>query len=292
MLKPYPIGLRVICLLLVLIMVAAIPCVVPAAATEDTEQVPADIVVSLVRLYGRAGSQVIGRVQHGSELTVLKDSGKFYKIDLHGMNGYIAKEQVRVTEDGKYFVSCAEGSAETTTLTVEKAEAVLQMQRSIIKLAVKQLGTRYVWGGSRPGGFDCSGLTSYVYNNAAREISRNALIQMSDGLVVAEEDLQPGDLLFYRDTGRWGGIASHVGIYIGDGKMIHADSQGVRVTELSYTYYDKRYIGARRVLISDAPLDPTETITEENWWETPVNQTGAFFTPQGNPYCKIPQNPL
>ena len=139
MLKPNSMGLRVICLLLVLITVIAIPSMVPAVASEDTEQTPADMVVSLVRLYARAGSQVIGRVQHGSELTVQKDSGKFYKIDLHGMSGYIAKEQVRVTEDGKYFVHCVEGSAETTSLTVEKAEDVLQMQRNILKLAVKPL---------------------------------------------------------------------------------------------------------------------------------------------------------
>ena len=282
MLKPYSLGLRVICLALVFVMAGTLLSAIPSAsASEETVEEPAEIVVSLVRLYAKPGSLVIGRIQQDTALTVVGQSGNYYKISLHGMNGYIAKSQVRAEEDGTYFVDCQPDSVDTTTMKVEKSEDVLTMQRSILKLAVKQLGTRYVWGGSRPGGFDCSGLTSYVYNNAAREISRNALIQMEEGLVVAEEDLQPGDLLFYRDTGRGGGSASHVAFYVGDGKMIHADSQGVRVTELSYTYYDKRYIGARRVLIPDAPIVNTEPVTEENWWETPVNTTGAFLLPWG-----------
>lgn len=255
MLKPFSSGLRVICLILVLLMAASVFCMVPsAAAFEDSEETPADALVSLVHLYARSGSLVIGKIRQGTSLTVLGESKNYYKISLYGMNGYIAKSQVQVTDAGTYLVSCAADSADTDTMTVETAESVYAQQQAILKLAVKQLGSRYIWSGSRPGAFDCSGLTYYVYGKAAREIDRSALIQMSEGLVVAEEELQPGDLVFYRDTGRWGGLASHVGIYIGDGKMIHADSQGVRVTELSHPYYDKRYIGARRVLIPDAPL--------------------------------------
>src|SRR5699024_3254361 len=86
----------------------------------------------------------------------------------------------------------------------------------------------YVWGGSSPSGFDCSGLTSYVYRQVGVSLPRTAASQQNFGTRVSLSALQPGDLVF------WGSPAYHVGIYIGGGSYIHAPTTGdvVRVATL------------------------------------------------------------
>jgi len=116
------------------------------------------------------------------------------------------------------------------------------------KTAKKYVGVPYAYGGRTPKGFDCSGLTSYVYNRHGVKLPRSSSKQAKAGRMVRKRNLQPGDLVFF-STGKRGQV-SHVGIYVGDGKFIHAPSQGKKVTTASLNdkYYKKTYHSARRVL--------------------------------------------
>ena len=119
--------------------------------------------------------------------------------------------------------------------------------------AMAHLGTRYVWGGSAPGGFDCSGYTMYIYKQFGYSIPHTASGQWKSGIgqkVYSIGELQPGDLVFFNDPSRNAGKAcSHVGIYIGNGQHIHASSSksGVVISSLTEGYYNRYFIGGIHV---------------------------------------------
>lgn len=102
----------------------------------------------------------------------------------------------------------------------------------------------YVWGGSSPAGFDCSGFTVYTYAHFGITLPRTASGQSELGSYVSENHLQPGDLVFFDTDGE--GV-SHVGIYIGNGNFISAASVDVCVSSLTSGYWADHYITARRI---------------------------------------------
>lgn len=116
--------------------------------------------------------------------------------------------------------------------------------------ALSQVGQPYRWGGSRPGeGFDCSGLVQYVYREALGiELPRTSRAMSTRGEAVDRDSLAPGDLVFFQTTRQRN---SHVGIYIGDGRFVHAPSSGslVRVEALDKRYWTKRFNGGRRPVL-------------------------------------------
>jgi len=117
--------------------------------------------------------------------------------------------------------------------------------QSIVSFAQQFLGTPYVWAGSSPRGFDCSGFTSYVLGQFGVDLPHAADGQFREGVQVSQPRL--GDLVFF-STYEPG--PSHVGIYIGDNQFIHSSSGAgeVCITSLSAPYYSSRYLGARRVI--------------------------------------------
>lgn len=119
-------------------------------------------------------------------------------------------------------------------------------QQRVINTSFQYIGVPYVFGGTSPSGFDCSGFTSYVFANAGIALPRTADAQYEVGTPVSYDELQKGDLVFF-STYTYG--ASHVGIYIGDGKFINAStSRGVAIDSLNSGYWSSTYIGARRVI--------------------------------------------
>lgn len=121
---------------------------------------------------------------------------------------------------------------------------------AVAQAAYNYLGERYVWGSAQPGvGFDCSGLTSYLYNKVCGiSLYRNSAAQSNNGYPVSKSNLKQGDLLFFSTNGS--GSISHVGIYVGNGKMIHAStpSTGVIISDIDSNYYSNTFVTARRIL--------------------------------------------
>jgi peptidoglycan endopeptidase LytF len=120
------------------------------------------------------------------------------------------------------------------------------VETNVVRTAMAYRGTPYRYGASGGRGFDCSGFTSHVYRKQGVSLPHSSRGQFSKGQRVGKESLEEGDLVFFSTTRR--GI-SHVGIYAGQGKFVHASSGGgrVRVDSLNEGYYKNRYRGARRV---------------------------------------------
>jgi cell wall-associated NlpC family hydrolase len=116
----------------------------------------------------------------------------------------------------------------------------------VVRTALAFRGVHYRYGGSSRSGFDCSGFTRYVYGRKGVSLPHSAADQFGHGRRVSGSEIRPGDLVFFHTTSR--GI-SHVGLYIGSGKFVHASSGGgrVRVDSLNDGYYRRRFRGARRV---------------------------------------------
>ncbi|MBQ8300354.1 MAG: C40 family peptidase [Clostridia bacterium] len=116
---------------------------------------------------------------------------------------------------------------------------------AILAEAEKYLGVPYVWGGTTPDGFDCSGLVQYVCKSLGITVSRVAEDQFKNGTPVSRDELQPGDLVFFEKNG----YIHHVGIYAGNGMMLHAPRTGevVQYQSIDTDYYRSEYAGARRV---------------------------------------------
>ncbi|MDQ1144322.1 glucan-binding YG repeat protein [Bacillus sp. SORGH_AS 510] len=126
----------------------------------------------------------------------------------------------------------------------QKAEAS-SFGDKVTDIALDYIGVPYVWGGTTPSGFDCSGFTSYSYKQAGVSIPRTASEQYTKGQAVSKSNLVEGDLVFF-STYKAG--ASHVGIYLGDNKFVHASSSaGVKISSLTESYYSRTYIGSKRI---------------------------------------------
>lgn len=120
------------------------------------------------------------------------------------------------------------------------------ISRSIIQTSMNYIGVPYVFGGTTPNGFDCSGYVRYVFSNAGIYLPRMADEQYAVGSFVSMNELTAGDLVFF-STYEAG--PSHVGIYLGNGNFINASSsRGVAIDSLNSSYWGSCYIGARRIM--------------------------------------------
>jgi cell wall-associated NlpC family hydrolase len=128
------------------------------------------------------------------------------------------------------------------------SSAVVDKTETLINNAMQLIGVRYRWGGNTPqSGLDCSGFVRYVFNDTFGFLLPRKSAQMSKvGLEIGKEELRPGDLVFFNTMRH---AFSHVGIYVGDNKFIHAPSKGksIRVDDMTKVYWEKRYNGARRL---------------------------------------------
>ncbi|TWH77333.1 NlpC/P60 family protein [Azomonas agilis] len=134
---------------------------------------------------------------------------------------------------------------------VQQSQVFSPLAHDILFRALGLVGVPYRWGGNTPdSGFDCSGLIAYVYRETTGIRLPRTTTEMSQmhGPNVARGSLLAGDLVFFATNGP--GRVSHAGIYVGEGRFIHAPSAGgtVRMDQLSSTYWQKNYLGAKRIL--------------------------------------------
>jgi len=119
---------------------------------------------------------------------------------------------------------------------------------AVVEVAFQAIGTPYEWGGTSANGFDCSGLIRYAYGRFGIDLPRISRDQLHMGSPVdlRLSALHPGDILGFSAVP--GGVATHVGLYVGDGRFIHSSTSGVRVSDLSEPYWQSHLMAARRIL--------------------------------------------
>ncbi|HUP27834.1 MAG TPA: C40 family peptidase, partial [Chloroflexia bacterium] len=143
----------------------------------------------------------------------------------------------------------AETDARSATSRGEEPSAesaAVARGNSIVNNAMRYVGYRYRFGGTSPSGFDCSGFVYYVANKSGVRVGRDMYSQLNSGPRVSRSNLRPGDLVFFSNTYKRG--LSHAGIYIGNGKFVHAENEstGVTVSSLNTSYWAAHYSAASR----------------------------------------------
>ena len=115
-------------------------------------------------------------------------------------------------------------------------------------------GGKYLWGGTTPEGFDCSGYVQYLYGKHHIQLPRTAYAQSKQGVTIDKDHLKKGDLLFFLTDPSRGIPVTHVGIYLGNGQFIHAASKkkGIIISPIDQGYYARKFVTARRILAQDA----------------------------------------
>ena len=210
-----------------------------AAPVETPAAAPAPEASAAEALYGRVvtgslnvrsgpgtGYGKCGKVYAGKTVEILEQLDGWYRIP----EGYVSADYIRVMDESDLAAS--------------------GVAAQVVETALSFLGYPYVYGGSSPKGFDCSGFTSYIYKQYGYSLNRTCSGQLDNGTPVAMSELQPGDLVIFKKYASSAGRASHVGLYIGGGEFIHASTAkvGVIINKLSDAYYTTGFVGGRRIV--------------------------------------------
>ena len=208
----------------------------------------------VTQAYEGAKAYIIG-INNGWYKVIYKDSIGYIRSDLLDLTEYPyenrASAHVPKFFRGGYSIGPAPSPAALNGSTTSQSGTTSSSSAgdAIVAKAKEYLGVPYVWGGSSPSGFDCSGFVQYVMRACGYTVGRGSDAQYFEGsgTYVSKDELIPGDMVFFEGTYATTGT-SHVGIYIGDGNFIHASSNGgVKITDLYSSYYVEHYYGARRV---------------------------------------------
>lgn len=208
-----------------------------------------------VRSEASTSGSIVTTLIKDTDVKVTGESGDWYKVEYGSYSGYIYKDLLSDNKSGT-----TNRSGETLTRNIEEnndtesgnnnVETTSSKGEEIVAYANQYLGCSYVYGGSGPSTFDCSGFTMYVYKHFGYSLSHSATAQSYEGTAISKENLQVGDLVFFSDYQTLEGIG-HCGIYIGNGEFIHASSGSgycVKVSNLLSGSYNTRYVTARRLI--------------------------------------------
>lgn len=182
-------------------------------------------------------SEVLQSLSNGALIWVAGIQDGWYKVTVDGVTGFISDPYVNIN-------SRMETSTDMVSRDASGTASALRQQ--VLDYAATFLGTAYVYGGSSPSGFDCSGFTSYVYKNTVRSIPRTATAQHNALTDVTMDNLLPGDLVFFGS----GSSITHTGIYVGGGEFIHSPHTGssVKYDTLWSGNYKRRFVSGGRVI--------------------------------------------
>ena len=224
--------------------------------TEEPKVTPVTektMYVNTASIYMRKGAgtnyEVVDSLILNSSVIVTGEINDWYQVKVSGKTGYIAK---RLLSSKKTEESTTRSSEERTNNQEQTTtnNVVTSKGEEVVNYAKQYLKCKYVYGASGPSTFDCSGFTMYVFKHFGISLSHSATAQSKKGTYVAKEDLQPGDLVFFKDYQTMDGIG-HCGIYVGDGNFIHASSGTgycVKLSTLLTGSYNTRYSTARRII--------------------------------------------
>lgn len=198
-------------------------------------------------------SSVVKKFDTNDKVTVTGEDGDWYIVDINGKKVYIQKSLLsskKVETTSRSSNSLTENNEENN-VEEQKEETTTESNKSadaIVAYAKTFQGYPYVYGTNGPRSFDCSGFVQYVYKHFGYSLSRSSKTQANDGVAVSKSNLQPGDILIFKNTAKT--EIGHVGIYIGNGQFIHASNPktGVTISSLSSASYQQRYVTARRIL--------------------------------------------
>lgn len=208
----------------------AVPTAEPApqAAEPVAEKVYIKVVEGPLNIRSGPGTDYdrVGSLSTGRMAEVLETLDGWYKIG----SGYVSADYVTEVDGAAYEASYSKG-------------------QEIADYALQFVGYRYVYGGSSPSGFDCSGFTSYVYKQFGYKLNRSASDQLDNGTPVSMSELQPGDIVIFK-KGNSSKRATHVGLYIGNSQFVHASTSkvGVIISKMSDAYYTTGFVGGRRII--------------------------------------------
>ena len=180
-------------------------------------------------------NSIISKLYKNDTVKLVSSSNGWYKVELSNKKtGWVS---------GDYITKTSSPS------TSNPSSSVQAKRDKVVSVAKSKLGKPYLYGAEGPNSFDCSGLAYYVYKNAVGvTLPRTSTQQSTYGTTVSKSSLQPGDLMFFATAG--GSRVSHVGIYIGNGDMIHAPGSGRVVTtvDVNTSYWNNTFVTAKRII--------------------------------------------
>ena len=192
-------------------------------------------------------SSVLASLRNGTVVSVTGVQGGWFKVTYNGQKGYVHPDYLAFSNvQGSGSTGSSGSSSITPPSNSVSYNGSSEKRAAVLEYAAQFLGTPYVYGGSTPSGFDCSGFTSYVFKNTVGSIPRVAQAQFDATTRVSMDELLPGDLVFF---GSSASSISHVGIYVGNNQFIHSPHTGDVVKYDSLTgSYASRFQGGGRVI--------------------------------------------
>ena len=192
-------------------------------------------------------SSVLASLRNGTVVSVTGVQGGWFKVTYNGQKGYVHPDYLSFSNvQGSGSTDSSGSSSITPPSNSVSYNGSSEKRAAVLEYAAQFLGTPYVYGGSTPSGFDCSGFTSYVFKNTVGSIPRVAQAQFDATTRVSMDELLPGDLVFF---GSSASSISHVGIYVGNNQFIHSPHTGDVVKYDSLTgSYASRFQGGGRVI--------------------------------------------
>ncbi|KAB3531460.1 C40 family peptidase [Alkaliphilus serpentinus] len=184
------------------------------------------------------------KLEEGDTVQIVGYRAGHYEIQINDDQLYIRKEFIDIVQD-------EDPSAGIVSLkNYPYATRGGGRDNIILELAKKEIGKPYKWASAGPNAFDCSGFVYYVFSQLEIKLPRSSSEQATIGTAIEKKDLKMGDLVFFDTSRNRNGGVSHVGIYIGDGSFIHAESGSngkVEIATMNSGYYYNRYLKARRI---------------------------------------------
>ncbi len=191
------------------------------------------ITASLLNLRADAStsSKILAQIPNGQTVSVEAIRSGWAQVTYYGTQGFVSLDYIKIMSD--------ENPTSRSGAATTKGQAV-------VELAKKYLGIPYVYGGTSPSGFDCSGFVYFLYKNMGVTLNRVAADQMKNGTWVPVNALQPGDIVGFANKS---GYINHVGIYAGNGMMIHSPQTGdvVKYESIVTGNYSMRLVCGRRI---------------------------------------------